>query len=788
MQKFLRPLVLIFCISFTAQAQIPPVHYDAVSILQSIKKLDVLGSALYIAAHPDDENTAMLAYLANGRLVRTGYLALTRGEGGQNLIGSETGEALGILRTQELLAARRIDGAEQFFGGAVDFGYSKSADETLHKWNKEAVLGKMVSIIRSFRPDVIITRFNIDQGGHGHHLASAILAREAFTAAADPERYPEQLDTTRIWQAKRLVWNAWNPDTLNGPPIVKLDLGEFNPLIGKSYLELSAESRSMHKSQGFGVSAERGSHLNYFEHTLGVPARKDLFDDVDLTWNRISGGAAIGQMIANLERQFNPEDPTAIIPALLQIRNKISAISDTYWRNRKLGETDRLIEMCSGLWMEIRTDDYTYIKSSPVRLDMSVINRSSYPITLKSAGVQTLGFDTLLEVVLPDNHPVEIKASRLMPGKIGGDLDGRFTFSIGGSTITYSVPVRYYWIDSVKGKQVRPVKVLPPLTLENNGSVLFFGQDKIRSTGMTVKSWQDSLKTMVKLTAPPGWKIEPSEIRVTIADKYGENYFPFTVTPPAEASKGKLQFSASAPLLRSQTIDYDHIPAQIYLSGSDIDLVRASIKIIPEKIGYIMGFGDEIPFDLQQLGYTVHELSDDELEQDDLQKYDVIIAGTRAFNIRAKLHLLHEKFNHYMQNGGTFIVLHNTRYGLKAENIGPYPITVKHDRVSVEDAPVTFLKPNHRLLNYPNHITSADFDGWVQERGLYFASSWDPHYETIISCHDPGEDPKDGGILYTRYGKGNYIYAAYAWFRQLPAGVSGAYRLFVNLLSVGAGE
>jgi hypothetical protein len=444
--------------------------------------------------------------------------------------------------------------------------------------------------------------------------------------------------------------------------------------------------------------------------------------------------------------------------------------------------------MCSGLWMDIRTDDYAYTKGAQAGLDMSVINRSGYPITLLSAGVQTLELDTLLNISLTDNHPVEIKTSRPMPGKINGVLNGRFTLSIGGSAIRYDIPVQYFWTDRIEGEKVRPVRILPPLTVENNGSVLFFGQDQPRQTGLTLKSWQDSLKTTVNLTAPPGWNIEPSEIQVTIADKYGEKYFPFTVTPPAEISEGKLRFSTSAPLVRSQTIAYDHIPTQIYLSGSDVDLVRASIKIIPEQIGYIMGSGDEIPFDLQQLGYTVHELSDDELEQDDLQKFDVIIAGTRAFNTRAKLHLLHDKFNHYMQNGGTFIVLHNTRFGLQPENIGPYPFTVGRDRVSVEDAPVTLLKPEHRLLNYPNHITLSDFNGWVQERGLYFASNWDPRYETIISCHDPGEEPKDGGILYTTYGKGNYIYAAYSWFRQLPAGVSGAYRLFVNLLSVGAGE
>ncbi len=787
--RYILPLLILLVTRLPAQTLISPVRYDIATILQNIKKLNVLGSALYIAAHPDDENTAMLAWLANGRLVRSGYLALTRGEGGQNLIGSETGDALGRLRTQELLSARRIDGAEQFFGGAEDFGYSKLPEETMAKWDREKVLAKMVSIIRSFRPDVMITRFSTEQGGHGHHLSSAILALEAFSASADPNKFPEQLDTTEVWQAKRLVWNSWRPEIENRssdmPALVAIDLGTYNPLIGKSYLELAAESRSMHKSQGFGSAPVRGSYLNYFEHTAGTPAQNDIFDQIDLSWNRVAGGADISNQISALEEGFNPDKPVASIPALLRIRKSVSHLSDAYWKRRKLSEIDRLIQMCSGLWLDARSTDYAYVKGDVMTIEIRLVNRNDFPVTAQSVTIMELNYDTLLTTPLINNIALEAKTICKIPDKTKVNMHARFSLLIDTTLIDYETAVKYIWTDRAKGELVRPINILPALTVDANGSVLFFGNNLPRQSGVTVKSWRDSLNATVSLSAPIGWRVEPAEIPVAINEKFGEKYIPFTVYPPETASAGKLIFTAGDPLLRQQTIDYDHIPAQIYLSPADLELVRAPLKIISRKIGYIMGSGDEIPADLQQIGYTVRELTDTEIEQDDLNTYDVLIAGTRAFNTRDKLHLLRDKFQEYVRDGGTFIVLHNTRFGLQPENIGPYPFTVGRDRVSVENAPVNFIQPEHRLLTFPNRIMQTDFDGWIQERGLYFASEWDAHYQTIISSQDPGEDPKAGGILYTPYGKGHYIYAAYSWFRQLPAGVPGAYKLFINLISVG---
>ena len=782
-------LILPAVMILSVYGQSRPFGYDASTIRLHIKKLKVLGSALYIAAHPDDENTAMLAYLANGRMVRTAYLALTRGEGGQNLIGSETGAALGLLRTQELLAARRIDGSEQFFGGAEDFGYSKSAEETLEKWDQEKVLERMVGIIRSFQPDVIITRFSTAQGGHGHHLSSAILAQEAFTAAADPDRFSGQLDSTNIWQVKRLVWNSWRPETENRdpelPPLISTDLGTYDPLLGKSYLELAAESRSMHKSQGFGSSPVRGSYLNYFEHTAGVPAREELFDDIDLTWNRVNGGAKIDRLISSLEEKYDPDNPAVSIPVLLNIKKAISALPPSYWKNQKLFETNRLIRMCSGLWLDVRANDYAYVYGDTAEIEINMINRSNFPITVRSASISILDYDTLLTVSLANNTPFVLRAKCQIPEGIEENFGARVTVMFDTIVIAYDQPIRYFWTDRVKGEQFRPVKLVPPVTAAANGSVLFFGDDRPRQSGLTINTWKDSVTTSLSLSVPPGWRVDPVEIPVSIDKKYGELYFPFTVYPAETASTGKLKIVTNEPLLRHQIIAYDHIPAQIYLSPGELDLVRAPLKIIPLKIGYIMGSGDELPADLQQIGYQVSELSDVEIEQDDLSVYDVLIAGTRAFNTRQKLHLLKDKFMQFVENGGTFIVLHNTRFGLQPENIGPYPFDVGRDRVSVEEAPVNILQPDHRLLTYPNRISQTDFNGWIQERGLYFASNWDARYQTIISSNDPGEEPKAGGLLYTAYGQGHFIYAAYSWFRQLPAGVSGAYKLFINLISVG---
>ncbi len=785
-------LLFIAAICFNLPAQYNPLRYDISNILLRIKKLHVLGSALYIAAHPDDENTAMLAYLANGRLVRTGYLALTRGEGGQNLIGNETGYELGVLRSQELFAARQIDGAEQFFGGAEDFGYSKSSDETLEKWEREKVLARMVAIIRSFRPDVIITRFSSEQGGHGHHLSSAILALEAFTSAADPAICPEQLDSLSVWQARRLLWNSWRPQLENRgedlPPLLALDLGTYNAIIGKSYLEVAAESRSMHKSQGFGSAPQRGTYLNYFEHTAGIPAQSDIFDDIDLTWTRVPGGAIVEQGITELEAKFEHEDPSACIPLMLKIRKTISDLSDPYWRSRKLTEIDQLIRASSGIWLNVRADDYAYGAGASMELEAQMVNRGNFPVTVNSLTIAAVDYDTLLSAPLTHNLPYQLNIKTSMPESLNGDMIVRFSLVFDTTTITYDLPVRYFWIDRVKGEQVRPVAIVPHLTVDAGGSVLFFGDSRPRNSGVTVKSWQDSLNSQIFLSVPAGWRVEPEKIFVTINNKYDEKFFPFTLYPVSGVSSGKLNFTAGNALLRHRLIAYDHIPTQLYLTSSDQQLVSAPLKIISRKIGYIMGSGDEIPANLRQIGYEVHELTDLEIEQNDFDKYDVLIAGTRAFNTREKLHLLRDKFIQYMHSGGTFIVLHNTRFGLQPENIGPYPFTIGRDRVSVEDAPVNLIQPYHRLLTFPNPISKADFDGWVQERGLYFASDWDDHYQTIISCNDPGEDPKAGGILYAPYGNGHFIYAAYSWFRQLPAGMAGAYKLFINLISVGADQ
>lgn len=819
-------LVLLF-LSIKLLAQ-PSPTMSASEIQLALKKLTVTGSVLYVAAHPDDENTALLAYLSKQRLLRTGYLAMTRGDGGQNLIGPETGELLGVIRTQELLAARSIDGAEQFFTRAIDFGYSKSSDETLEIWDKEKILSDVVWVIRNFRPDVIITRFTPTIGGHGHHLASAILAEEAFHAAADPNRFPEQLKYVKIWQAKRIVWNGWSryldSQNIDVSKLVHVDLGTYNPLLGSAYTELSAKSRSMHKSQGFGAGASRGTDLEYFIHTAGDSAENDLFENIDLSWNRVPGGMAVGDLLQQAYQNFDPENPAASLPALLKAYQLMNQKSDNYWFEVKKRDLLKVIQACAGIWIEAIAGDYSATPGSAINLTAEIVNRSEFPIAL---GKVILPFsnahgvgDTLFQQALPYNQPIEWKTSFTLPQNIDytnpywlknppskgtfniddqkligkpveeSPLQVQFQLNADGIHLTYQTPVLYRWVDRVDGEKYRPVEVAPKLTANFNEPVYIFSDDQPEQIIARIRAGEPDASGTLKLKLPEGWKSQPEKAQFSLQDKYQEKSVRFNIQPPSSASEGTVTPIAEVDgktFSRSYIkIEYSHFPIQTLYPQSEARLVRLDLKKDNEKIAYIMGSGDDIPKSLEQIGYQVTLLSDEDIENADLSQFDVIITGIRAYNTRESLANNHQRIMNFIKSGGTVIDQYNTTWGLPMENIGPYRFHISHDRITVEEAPVQFINSNHSLLNYPNHITQQDFDGWVQERGLYFPNKWDStHYQTIISSHDPGEAPTSAGILYAKYGKGHYIYSGLSWFRELPAGVPGAYRLFVNMISVG---
>ncbi|MES2797621.1 MAG: PIG-L family deacetylase [Bacteroidota bacterium] len=823
MQKSLL-IVLFFLVKSLVFSQNLP-NYSPNEILLNMKKLNVLGSVLYVAAHPDDENTVMLSWLAKEKLVRTSYLSITRGDGGQNLIGSEQSELLGLIRTHELLAARAIDGPEQYFTSASDFGFSKTTEETLKIWDEEAVLGDVVWRIRNLRPDVIVCRFPPDaRAGHGNHSASAYLAEKAFKVAANPTKYPEQLKFVKTWQAKRVVWNTFNfggPSQIpNEKEYVKVEIGNFNPLLGKAYTEIAAESRSQHKSQGFGVPRRRGSSIEYFVHKDGDKAISDVFDGVDLTWKKVERSWGIENEISEMIGKFDQENPSKSIPQLIEIYKKVQNVNDDYWKNQKLNEIKDLIKKCAGLFFEANSTEYIVAQGSPIKLNFSLINRSRTNISIHSIQMKGLGIDsTFSKYPLAENilkrydftrkvpldfeitQPYWLEAKKKSIGrysyndlKISGlpiaeaSFVGKVNLDIEGQNFDFEVPLVYKYTDEIRGELYRPLEIRPKLTVTFAEKVLLFPNSDSKTIEVKVVAFAPKAKGEVSITAPAGWKVEPNAISFEMENKLEERKMSFHIFPPKNMEEGTIHLIAKSDgstFDKSLTeINYEHVPPLIKYQIAEAKVIRADVKLIAKNIGYIDGAGDEVASALTQLGANVTKLTEADMSND-LTKYDAIVVGVRAYNVNQRMKVYNPILMKYVENGGNLVVQYQVNNFLQKMDggIGPFPYKLSRDRVTVEEAEMRILKPNHALLNFPNKINHSDFDGWVQERGLYFSNEWDPKYEAILSSNDPTEKPMDGGLLYSKYGKGNYIFTGYAFFRQLPAGVSGAYRLFANLVS-----
>ena len=784
----------------------------------ALERLNVLGSVLMIGAHPDDEHTPTLAYFARGRLMRAGYVSVTRGEGGQNLLGPEQGDLLGLIRTEELLAARRIDGAEQFFTRAIDFGFSKSPQETLDKWGREGVLSDLVWIIRRFRPDVIVLCFSgTPRDGHGHHQASALLGKEAFSAAADRSRFPEQLKWVEPWQARRVVWNVYGAAT-GTPGQISIETGDYNPVLGYSYIEIAALSRSMHQSQGMGAPRRRGSATANLVPVAGEAALKDLFDGIDTTWNRVPGGAEVGRILAEAARSLDPAQPEKVVPQLLEAKRRLKGLDDP-WARRKRGELDEALALCAGLWLDATTDRADFVPGSTMNVHATALNRSHFPIRLTGIG---LGSDNPLDVALPFNQPSTQEFTWKVPADakysqpywlveprhgeaytisdqqmVGAPenppvLCARFHLRVESEDLELARPVVNRYVDRLRGELMRPVSIVPPVALEFVEPVLVFPTQQTKRVEVAIKGNLTGAAGEVRLEAPAGWRVEPASRKFQFND--GEQMtLAFEITPPAAATRARIMAYAWLGEQRigsgMQVVAYPHIHPRAIFPPSAAEAVRADMRTLARRVGYVMGAGDEMPQALRQLGCEVTLLGADDLATGDLARFDAIVTGVRAYNVRADLRANQHRLLEYAENGGTLVVQYNVLdYGTvpqALDKIGPYPIKIGRDRVTVEESPVSFPDPASPLLRTPNRITEADFDGWVQERGLYFASEWDPKYRTLFESHDPGETPKPGGTLYVPYGKGAYVFTAYSWFRQLPAGVPGAFRVFANLLSAG---
>lgn len=784
---------------------------NAAEIKQGLEGLNVVGSVLYVAAHPDDENTRLLGYLAKEKKVRAGYLSLTRGDGGQNLIGNEQAELLGLIRTQELLAARRTDGAEQFFTRANDFGFSKNSDESFKIWDKSKILADVVWVIRKFQPDVIITRFPEDsRAGHGHHSGSAILAHEAFSAAADPKRFPEQLAFVKPWQAKRILWNTFNfgGNNTTSDDQLKIDVGGYNALLGKSYGEIAAESRSNHRSQGFGSSRQRGSAIEFFSYVAGEKATKDIFEGVDFTLGRTPGNGEVQKLVSEINAEYDIADPSKSVTKLLKLKQLVKG------RHFKQGLLDDLILACAGIWFESAAVNSSYALNEPVNVRVQAIARAKQGFPLKISieelnskasfdlplnqfvsqdkVISTSGFGITQPYWLEKKHTLgsyvvdSLSKIGLAENPIG--LSGLFRIRIGDQVIEKKRSVVYKYTDQVRGEIYQPLVIAPPVTATMSEKAFVFNNNESKKILVQLKSFKDNAVGVLKPELPTGWKASPESLNFTLSKKGEEQSVEFTITPSGDVNSGNLILNV---VVDGETyhhglhvIDYEHIPTQTLFPFAEARVDKVDLKLAGKRIGYIAGAGDLVPESLKQIGYEVVNLNAGQVINGDLSGFDAIVAGVRLYNVSEQIKSMQPKLMKYVSDGGTFLVQYNVNGPLKLDNLGPYPFGISRDRVTEEDAKVSILKPTDPVLNYPNKITDKDFEGWVQERGLYFVTDADQKYRTLLSIHDNGESEKTGSLIIADYGKGRFVYTGLSFFRQLPAGVSGAYRLFVNLISV----
>ncbi|MBS1736415.1 MAG: PIG-L family deacetylase [Bacteroidetes bacterium] len=798
----------LFFISWTlcAFAQTPKT-YSSSQIFEHIKKLQVLGSVLYVAAHPDDENTGLLTYLSNEKLYRTGYLSMTRGDGGQNLIGDDQGIELGLIRTQELLSARRIDGAEQFFTSAYDFGFSKGPNETFKIWDKNKILSDVVWVIRKFQPDIIITRFpTTGEGGHGHHTASAILAVEAFDAAADPKMFPEQFKYgVKPWQAKRLLWNTFNFGSVNTerPDQFQVDDGGYNPLLGKSYGEMAAESRSQHKSQGFGVPASRGRKIEFFKTLKGSAPKEDLMDGVVTDWSR-TPLVQVGLLLREIISTYSFEHPEKSLQPLLKIYDVLKSAPISYWQQQKLKEVKQVIRECSGLFAEATSANMFGVPGDSLKINFVADNRMGVEISLDSLIV----FQSAIAInkSLPENENVNVPLKILVPatqkisqpywlekpmnlgsyqindqamiGKAQNDpLAARLTMRINTTRINFDISIQYKSNDPVKGEEYEPLFIIPKIEIYNTPQLALSINNKPVQMG-------SSLKINAQEVTPYTKDVIHNNHVVQI-DEPGDTSFTVKNSDQPQQILWSVKSNDITYNRYKKLIQYPHIPDIIYFPEANSKLVPVDLKIGGKRIGYIAGAGDKVPDALSQMGYSVTMLNQNDISADKLKNFDAIVTGVRAYNIFEWLNEAYPVLMNYVKEGGVLLVQYNTNnnIGPVKARIGPFPFTISRNRVTDEAAPVSFIDPKNRLLNFPNKISEKDFEGWIQERSTYHAVDFSPNYHALFNMHDAGEADQPGSLIYSDYGKGRFIYSGLVFFRQLPAGVAGAYRLFANLLA-----
>ena len=805
------------------------------AILQQLRNFDTIGSVLYIAAHPDDEDTQLITFLARGRHYRSAYLSVNRGDGGQNVLGPEFGEELGVIRTEELLAARRLDGGEQFFTRAIDFGYSKDYRETLRIWDHQQVLADVVRVIRTFQPDVVIAGFSTNQtpGQHGHHVASAILAGEAFKLAGDPKAFPDQLDSLKPWQPKRLLQNnrfggRGGGNSSGGP---RVEINGNDPVLGVSFGEIASRSRAMHKSQGFGNFGGfggGGARTANFLVLDGEPATNDIMDGIDTTWSRVPGGVEIGKKADEIIAQFDTNNPSASMEALLKLREDLSALTSSLGGPllyHKCEDLDRILQSCLGISVSTTVTNAEVVPGEVVELNFAVKLGSSWPVKWKSISTSSKhtvpvpenaqsknaadrgelklnGVTATLSKDAPLSEPYWLRQE---PG-VGmfrvadADMIGRpenppalpvaYDFQVGDRTLEVFDELVQAGTESSKFEARRTLKIIPPVSLRCEDEVKLFAPGSTREVTVEVTAARADLTGELSLDTPDGWKAAPAIQSFLLASAGEQKKFSFTVTAPPQAATAQITARAKIgdKIYDNQRIEisYPHIPMQLLQPPARVKAVSLDLAIRGKKVGYIPGAGDSVAAAIKEMGYDVTLLSGDDLTTNRLKDFDAVVIGVRAFNVRTDLVTRLPVLFDFVSNGGYLIEQYN-RPGndLKTDRFAPYSLRLSGDRVTDETAAMTFLAPDHPALNTPNKITSADFDGWIQERGIYYPNQWDDHWTPILASGDPGEAPLKGGLLVADYGKGHVVYTGLVFFRELPAGVPGAWRLFANLVSLG---
>ncbi len=824
-------------IFFASAQKAPEKNWNSARIVHELKKMKHVGRVLYVAAHPDDENTQLISYLANDLGLETAYLSLTRGDGGQDLLGPEVREELGVIRTQELLMARSVDGGQQFFSRANDFGFSKTAAETFHIWDSTQVLSDMVWVIRKFKPDLIITRFSPTYAKtHGHHQASAMLAMVAFNAAADPTKFPEQLKYVDTWQAEGLYWNTstffFQDNKFDTSGLYHTNIGTYLPLLGKSVGELAAESRTMHKSQGMGTTPRRGDIAEYFVSLEGKKSTsKDIFQSINSDWSRIKGCEGISSEIDKLIEHFdmNMQSPEQSVSWLIDLDKKLQAFKSNYLVASKIQQIEDLILQCDGMYTEaLSTKEFLPVGDS-INLSLNILHQSSgynafvtTSLLIDGRKITTITKDS----TIPENIYKVFKASSVIPDSthiIGPywlenipsvgmynvpsqllrglpqnpkQLTVHISYELRGTglcnacptiTIEKDVPVFYKTIDPIKGEQYALARIVPPAVANPQSKLLVFNSTEPKDLIVNLKSFHNG-KAHILLHVPKGWNISPAFYEVDMKAE-SEQALNFKITAPSDAQTADIDIAIETGgrtfSRSSEIINYDHIPRQLLLPNSKVKVVKLNIVTHPKLIGYIAGAGDDMPEMLRQIGYKVEMIPAEQLATINLQKYDAIIAGVRAYNTVNRLKFDNGRLMDYVKNGGNYIVQYNNNFRLVNDNIGPYVLSPSSDRTTEEDSKVTFLHPDNAVLNTPNKITDADFAGWVQERGLYYPDKWDTaNYVPILQMGDHGEKQTKGALLIAKYGKGNFVYTGLSFFRELPAGVPGAFRLFANLIEL----